>query len=109
VGRPAGGVPGPFGTGREFCGPLTAATAARGGGRTAGGCSATGAFASVAGATWSAEGATEPALAKTRCGTTVANRRLAKFAFAACGGGAPFDCLTTVSMFLTLPALRLRM
>ena len=72
-------------------GPATAACATTGvicGGRTA-----TGAFCNAAGGTCTTAGATGAALAKTRCGTTVANRRLAKFAFATCGGGAPCDSL----------------
>src|ERR1700728_4823813 len=102
-------MPGPGLTGRVFVGPRTAPAAGRGTGPTAGGCSTTGAFSNAAGATWIAAGATGSALAKTRCGTTVANRRLAKFVVATSAGGAPFDRVTMVSMFLTLVMLTLRM
>ncbi len=79
-------------------------------GVTRGGRSATGAFCNSAGGTCTTAGATRSALAKTRCGTTVAALWLAKLALTTCGGGAPScDSTIAVLMFLTLAMLMLRM
>jgi hypothetical protein len=57
---------------------------------------------------WSATAPTLPALAKTCCGTTVANRRLANCALAICAGNITFRIIWMLSMFPTLPRLMLR-
>ncbi len=111
-----GGCPGAAGTGRlapsdaspssPRGGPATGACAAAG--LISGGRSITGACCNAAGVTCAIAGATGSALAKTRCGTTVANRRLANVALASCGGRAPFGWTMMLLTFLTLVTLRLR-
>ena len=74
-----------LGTGRADA----AAGGLAGTGVTAGGRNPTGAFCTAAGGIRIAAGATGSALANTRCGTTVAKRRLAKLALTTVGAAAP--------------------